>query len=386
MTQTLPIRRLHTIVIPDDVLRISEAFTRMGHSLFVVGGAVRDALMGKEPKDIDLATDAVPDRVVEILADIPGFKLKEVGKAFGVVLVTSPSGDEFEIATFRRDIGTGRRPTGGVDFVTIDRDVRRRDLTINALFYDISTGEVVDYVGGIADIESGTVRAVGDAAARFKEDRLRILRAIRFAGRFGSDLHVDTADAIASDNRLTGIGIDDDISPERIRDEFIKGIASAKSVVHYFSLVARFGLWSEIFPGLVINQDFIETSDVAVQLALLLRDNSAKDAVASMFMMKYTSEEIAQVKFLIQFQGLDSCAGAVTRRKSFKGAHLTPRQLRTFAVHAQAPSKDFTTNFLEFLTLPPAASSRQLMAQGITGVSLGQHLDAADAELFATLF
>jgi tRNA nucleotidyltransferase/poly(A) polymerase len=385
MMQAFPIRRPLTIDLPDDVLRLAEIFSAAGHSLFVVGGAVRDALLGKKPKDIDLATNAIPDRVIQILSLAHGFTTKEVGKAFGVVLVCGPCGEEFEIATFRRDIGSGRRPTGGVDFVTIDKDVARRDLTINALFYDISTGEVVDYVGGISDIETGTIRAVGDASERFKEDRLRILRTIRFAGRFGSKVQHETAHAIMSDNRLTNVGPDDDISPERIRDEFLKGITSAKSVVHYIDLVEQFDLWYELFPGLGINQDFEEVSDVAVQLALLLRDNSIKDVASVMFMMKYTSEEIAQVKFLLRFQDLSTCDGAVVLKKAFKSAHLTPKQLQTFAVYSETPSKNYANNFLEFLTLPPAASARQLMEQGITGIDLGQCLDEAEAELFSSL-
>ena len=111
-----------------------------------MGGAVRDAILGKRPKDFDLATDAKPDEVLKIAKDL-GMKTVEVGKSFGVVMVGG-----HEIATFRKDIGKGRRPSS-VDYTDIEGDVRRRDLTVNALFYDIDKKEIVDLVGGIADLK-----------------------------------------------------------------------------------------------------------------------------------------------------------------------------------------------------------------------------------------
>ncbi len=162
-----------SIPIPNDIIKIKEIFIKNGHKLFVVGGAVRDALLGKTPKDYDLATDAKPDKVESMMQDA-GYKTLATGKAFGVINVFTDD-DEYEIATFRSDIGSGRRPDS-VKFTTIDQDVKRRDLTINALFYDINTGEVVDLVGGVDDLKKGIVRTVGSAEERFGEDRLRILQ------------------------------------------------------------------------------------------------------------------------------------------------------------------------------------------------------------------
>ena len=191
--------------------------------MHIVGGAVRDALLGKKPKDFDLATDAHPDEVVSILKAGGFDTIGEVGQQFGVVIAKTPSFREgIEIATFREDIGKGRRPDG-VEYSTIDVDVKRRDLTINALFYDIEKGEVVDLVGGVADLQNGHIRTVGNPADRFDEDPLRKLRALRFAGRTGSKLEKETADAIKKDNSLK------DISSERIHDEFKKSIVSSKS-------------------------------------------------------------------------------------------------------------------------------------------------------------
>lgn len=380
-----PIRQSLEMDLPDDVITISDIFHHAGHKLYVVGGAVRDALMGKSPKDIDLATDAHPDRVISLLRDIPGFSLKEVGKAFGVVLVNTPSGEEFEVATFRQDIGSGRRPNGGVNFVTIDQDVSRRDLTINALFYDIQRHEVVDYVGGIDDIKNGNVRAVGDASIRFKEDRLRILRAARFAGRFGSAIDPDTVAAIRADNRLKGVGPLDDISPERIHDEFLKGLASAKSVVYFLQVVDDLGLLDQIFPGLPIDRNFVEVKDPAVQLGLLLRNVPAGSIGKALNTLKFANDEVSQAKFLIEFQSLRSPADAVPLKKSFKNAKLSPEQVMSFATHSGHPSRSFTTAFLQFVRMPPAASSVTLMAQGLSGPALGRAMDAADAELFSQI-
>jgi tRNA nucleotidyltransferase (CCA-adding enzyme) len=226
------------IPIPNDIQEIKNVFVKNGYKLYVVGGAVRDALLGKTPKDYDLATDANPDTVEEIMGKA-GFKTLPTGKAFGVINVFTDQG-EYEVATFREDVGSGRRPDS-VNFTNIEGDVKRRDLTINALFYDIEAGEVVDLVGGINDLKNGVVRTVGSAEDRFGEDRLRILRAIRFAGRFGSDLDPSVDAALQNDASLEGI------SGERIRDEFIKGLASAKSTKHFLEMIDKYGLFNWIF-------------------------------------------------------------------------------------------------------------------------------------------
>ena len=152
--------------IPSDIRAIHTLFKKKGYKLYVVGGAVRDAILGSSPKDFDLATDAKPDDVLQIAQD-GGYKTAEVGKSFGVVIVGG-----HEIATFRKDIGKGRRPTA-VDYTDIKGDVQRRDLTINALFFDIGRGEIVDLVGGIKDLKKKKIRTVGKPEERFDEDPLR---------------------------------------------------------------------------------------------------------------------------------------------------------------------------------------------------------------------
>src|SRR5689334_177521 len=150
-----------------------------GYKAWLVGGCVRDLLLGRAPKDFDVATSARPDVVTELFQ-----RSEQVGAHFGVVLVREEAA-QVEVATFRSDdiYSDGRRPDR-VHFETDPReDALRRDFTINALLLDPETGEVLDYVGGRADLGQGIVRAIGDPRTRFDEDHLRLLRAIRFAAR-----------------------------------------------------------------------------------------------------------------------------------------------------------------------------------------------------------
>ena len=176
-------------VAADIVRRLRAA----GHEAYLAGGCVRDRLLGREPQDYDVATAAPPETVREIFP-----RTVPVGAQFGVILVVE--GDErFEVATFRSDDAyvDGRRPTA-VHFGSAREDACRRDFTINALFEDPLTGKIHDFVGGIADLRAGVVRAIGDAAARIAEDRLRMLRAVRFAARLGFRLDDATQTAIVA--------------------------------------------------------------------------------------------------------------------------------------------------------------------------------------------
>jgi tRNA nucleotidyltransferase/poly(A) polymerase len=310
-----------SIPIPKDINNIKDVFVKNGYKLFVVGGAVRDALLGKTPKDYDLATNAVPDKV-ESMMQKAGYKTLETGKAFGVINVFTDN-DEYEIATFRKDIGSGRRPDG-VDFTTIDQDVKRRDLTINALFYDIDTGEVVDLVGGVDDLKKGIVRTVGSAEERFGEDRLRILRAIRFAGRFGSGLDPAVDAALKKDNSLEGI------SSERIRDEFLKGIKTAKNTKDFLNLISKYKLWGGIFPGLNISNKFIEEKDPILVVSELLIGNDLVNLSKQLNKLTYPSNENKAITFLVAFSNFDDINGVYKMKKLFDKSGVATEQLRTF--------------------------------------------------------
>jgi len=369
-----PIREKLDMPIPEDLLDIYDMMSAAGHQFYIVGGAVRDRLLNRTPKDYDVATNAPPEKVIEVLSQDPALQIKPVGEAFGVVLVKTPAGNEFEIATFRKDIGKGRRPDE-VEFTTIEGDVSRRDLTINALFYDIGTGEVVDYVGGLRDIATGVVRTVGNPADRFDEDKLRVLRAVRFAGRVGSDLDEETAKAIKDDPYL------DQVSRERIRDEFLKGIAQAVQVPHFLGITDDLGLFEEIFPGAQINRDFARTKDPAVQLALLLRDNPVDSVVSLLRSMKYwKDEEIKPSTFLIALQDLDPST-AVDMKKKFNNAKLSPAQVTEFAEESGMPMGDVQA-FLKFVEMPLAGDPREFMAQGLKGPDIGRAMDDAEQQQY----
>lgn len=284
-------KRLDFIIdIPNDIREIQSAFKARGFKLFLVGGAVRDAFLGLFPKDYDLATDALPDDVEDIMRSLK-LRTLATGKAFGVINVFTED-NEFEIATFREDIGSGRRPDS-VSFTTIEGDVKRRDLTINALFYDIETSEIVDLVGGLDDLSQGIIRTVGSAEDRFGEDRLRILRAIRFAARFGSQLDEDIINALKKDPSLEGI------SSERIRDEFLKGIKTAKSVRNFIQMLVRYKLMGQIFlPDLYINTNVGFTKDPILVLAQLLHMNRPEVLKLYLNQLSYTTDEIRDIVFL----------------------------------------------------------------------------------------
>src|SRR5260370_36382593 len=154
----------------------------------LVGGWVGDLLLGRDPSDYDISTDALPERVQELFP-----RSLSVGAKFGVILVVD-DGAEVEVATFRSDIGysDGRHPDHVVYTDSAKEDVRRRDFTINRLLMDPATGGVLDFVDGRADLRAGIVRAIGDPRARFSEDKLRMMRAVRFAARFSFQIDPDT--------------------------------------------------------------------------------------------------------------------------------------------------------------------------------------------------
>jgi poly(A) polymerase len=198
--------------------RVCRTLRDAGHQAYFVGGCVRDILLGREPADYDVATDATPDRVQQLFP-----RSVAVGAQFGVIVVIEdlPSGDsaQVEVATFRSDIGysDGRHPDRVVYAKSPQEDVKRRDFTINALLLDPETDEILDFVGGRDDLRAGVIRAIGNPEARFSEDKLRMIRAVRFAARFRYAIEESTFAAIvklAPEIRQ--------VSAERIRDELTK--------------------------------------------------------------------------------------------------------------------------------------------------------------------
>jgi poly(A) polymerase len=237
-----------------------------GFPAYLVGGCVRDIMMGRAPKDYDVTTGATPDQVLKLFPDALA-----VGAQFGVVIVPREAGD-VEVATFRSDgvYADGRHP-GEVRYArTPQEDVQRRDFTINGLLYDPLSNQVLDYVGGQADIHAHRLRTIGDPAERFREDHLRMLRAVRFSARFGFELEPGVLAAI----RQLAPHIHA-VSAERVRDELIK-ILTEGPARRGFELLDESGLLVEILPevnrfqGVQQPPEFHPEGDVWIHTLLML--------------------------------------------------------------------------------------------------------------------
>ena len=209
-----------------------------GHQAFLVGGCVRDLLLGVKPKDFDIATDARPDRIMDLFP-----RSGRVGAHFGVVLVRDVF-DQVEVATFRSDHDylDGRHPEQ-VRFESDPReDVLRRDFTINGLMMDPDTGRVLDFVDGRGDLARGVIRAIGDPNARFREDHLRLLRGVRFAARFGFEIEPATFDAMRRDHALIL-----KVAMERVREELVR-ILTEGGARRGFELLDASGMLADLLP------------------------------------------------------------------------------------------------------------------------------------------
>jgi poly(A) polymerase len=237
-----------------------------GHRAYLVGGCVRDVLLGATPKDFDVSTDARPERIMELFP-----QSGQVGAHFGVVLVRD-AGAQVEVATFRsdHDYADGRRPAS-VDFESDPRaDVLRRDFTVNGLMMEADTGQVLDYVGGRADLERRAVRAIGDPDARFREDHLRLVRAVRFAARLGFEIDSATFEAIRRHHALIL-----KVSAERVRDE-LQRILVEGGARRGFELLEASGLLADVLPevaamkGVEQPPEFHPEGDVWTHTLLLL--------------------------------------------------------------------------------------------------------------------
>ena len=212
-----------------------------GHQAYFVGGCVRDLVLGRAPKDFDVATSATPDQVLTLFE-----KTFAVGAHFGIVLVCTGE-ITTEVATFRSDgdYSDGRRPDAVRFSATPEEDVKRRDFTINGMMMDPVSESVLDLVGGMQDLDAHLIRAIGDPGARFTEDKLRMLRAVRFAARFTFDLEPVTAKAI---ERLAPAV--NQVSHERMRDELTRMLTEGHAR-RAFEMLDATGLLAQVLPEVV---------------------------------------------------------------------------------------------------------------------------------------
>jgi poly(A) polymerase len=280
-------------MLKDFATSITGTLREHGHQAYLVGGCVRDLLLGREPADYDVTTDATPDEVMRLFPETYA-----VGAQFGVVRVPEPASvssavtasdlnhrvqrgnqtaatkaGSVEIATFRSDIGysDGRHPDQVHFSKSPQEDVERRDFTINGLLLDPLTNQVLDYVGGQKDLQAKIIRSIGQPELRFAEDKLRMLRAVRFAARFGHTIEPGTFAAI----QKLAAGIHQ-VSRERVRDELTKMLTEGRAR-EAFLLLDQTGLLREVLPeisamkGVQQPPQFHPEGDVFVHTLLLLQ-------------------------------------------------------------------------------------------------------------------
>ncbi len=315
-----------------------------GHIAYFAGGCVRDMVRGLTPKDYDIVTDARPEAVQTLFQ-----RTFAVGAHFGVIVVLENS-FQFEVATFRSDDAyiDGRHPSA-VHFSSPEEDAQRRDFTINGMFYDPVAEEVIDLVGGQADIAAQLVRAIGDPAKRFAEDRLRMLRALRFATVLDYQIDKQTWDAlVASASSIN------QISAERIRDELVR-IFLSPNRVRGWDLLDASGLMRAILPeldamkGVLQPEQFHPEGDVFVHTRLMLQllpeEVSVPLVLAVLFHdvakpVTATVDKTGRIRFNEHDRIGAEMTDAIMRRLRFSGAEIeaTVEMVRQHMVFKDAPN------------------------------------------------
>ena len=312
-------------------IHIIQTLRAAGHQALLAGGCVRDHLLGREPKDFDVATSATPHQVIALF---PG--ALTVGAHFGVVIVRQGS-EQTEVATFRTDgaYKDGRHPES-VTFSTAEEDAQRRDFTVNGLFRDPIGDCIIDYVGGQADLGKKLLRAIGDPSRRFDEDKLRLLRAVRFATTLGFEIESETWRAVC-----THAPAIQSVSVERIRDELIK-IFIDPNRVRGFDLLMDSGLMAQVLPEILVLKGVEQPpqwhpeGDVFVHTRLmmsLLPEQVSLPLVLSVLLhdiakpATYTVDETGRIRFNGHDKLGAEMTGDILRRLKFPNDVIEPTQV-----------------------------------------------------------
>jgi poly(A) polymerase len=279
---------------------IINTLKKNGYIAYFAGGYVRDYLLNHKSDDIDIATDAKPEIIEKLFSHtIP------IGKAFGIILVII-DGSQYEVATFREDFDyVGGRKPKKVSFTNEQTDAQRRDFTINGMFYDPIEDKVIDYVKGKEDLEKKVIRAIGDANKRFKEDKLRMIRAVRLSSRFGFEIEENTKKAILKYSKK----LFPSVSIERVVQEFTK-MQKYKGFKDSLLMLFEYGLLQTIFPvleGVSFNEiekrlkyidDYPNDVFVIAHLLNLFENLSLKEKINLCRYLKLSNKEIIFVTFL----------------------------------------------------------------------------------------
>lgn len=284
--------------LPEDILELNDAFDKEGKKIYLVGGAVRDNILGITPNDYDFATNASPKEAILITKKFSygnnSSNLFSIGdnsssKYHGVVKIKN-----YIISTFGTDYYKSVR-IKDKNFNTIYDDIKIRDFTINSIYYDITNNQIIDLVDGVSDLKNRMVVTIGDATERFSQDQIRKLRAVRLAAKINGSLHQDIINSINFDSSISEI-----IKP-RIKNEFSSGVKYSNNVVDYLKLLNSFSLIDKMFYNLNIDKNFINEKDEILLLAFMLKDNELYYVEETLKTLQYKLPIIEKIKFLILF-------------------------------------------------------------------------------------
>lgn len=359
--------------IPKDIKNLSMLFQSNGFDLFLVGGCIRDTFLNMIPKDFDVCTNANPKQIQNILKQNNiDFNLQ--GEHFGVVV--AKLSEDVEIATFRTEFTemTGDNKDTTVQFgCTIEEDVQRRDLTINGLFFNMSTNTIVDLVDGVNDLKYGIVRTIGNPVERFKEDNLRKLRAIRFASRLDFIIEPKTIKAIEKDPSLN-------VSSERIVTELENAFNRTVSKKLLATLLVRTNLADVIFQNtFFVNAfSFFENHTFSEFIFEFVKDFTPTEIRTKLTDLKFTNQTVDTCVFLKELSFKLRLNETINPLWFFK----TTKRLKIDTINVLEDKRVFWLE--EFKPNKTLASS--LMEQGFEGAELGKEIEKVHLQLFKDQF
>lgn len=364
-----------------------------GHTAYFAGGWVRDHIMKNASDDIDIATDASPEKVLSLFP-----KTIKVGISFGVVIVVM-NGHQYEVATFRKDIEyiDGRKPSK-ISYCSPKEDALRRDFTINGMFYDPLTHEIYDYVEGARDIKEGVIRTIGDPYARFIEDRLRMMRAFRFAARFQFVIDSETQEAI----RANADTLFPSVAIERVWQEFTKMAAFP----HFDSALIemhRLELLPVIFPTLAVVHlndlkqrvlcfsNFPKNCPAIFYLLQLFPAAAVEEMVDLCLTLKTSRQEIKLVETYFLVKNIFNLKSSDSTWVQFLAkphaqlcletflATLSPQNASSFLVLSKEKKEHLRLHIERLINKTPLITGDLLNAEGIVpGIKMGKLLHLAE--------
>lgn len=387
---------IHHMTIPNNCLNILTAIRDSDNEAFLVGGCVRDSYMGITPKDFDICTNLLPEKVIELFSGKDYVQnLDLTGKSFGVVRIQTTDG-EYEVATYRSETYDGKvRQPQTVEFKTnVQDDLARRDFTINALIYDFFFEEIRDYWGGLSDIQNRVIRCVGFPSERFKEDPLRILRAIRFHLKLNFYIEDTTKNAMLCSSL--------DIPKERIVEELRKIVSEAKSLFDVLQVFRLFGLvdkiigegkfiywYSLISPNNIFKEPLIIflLSIISTNLESHSRVLSLSTLKKKLSNLKFSNEEIDKVYLFLKikyflFQKENIVENVYKYKKEIRRVYGSSAE--ELEVFCETLKKDLTwfvsnkhprwTERLCIYVKMPFVKADKYLEKGLSGIEIGKEV------------